>query len=822
MQETLPIDAHLPRLVSHLQQQAAVVLQAPTGAGKTTRVPLAIAEAFPKQIIVLQPRRLAARGVAQRMADQTGTRVGQRIGYHVRFDNKTSSETKIVVMTDGLYLRVLQSNPFLDGVSAVVFDEFHERNINSDLALALTRQVQQELDTDLKLVVMSATLEPEPISAYLGGCPTIVTEGRSFPVELVYAPYPSTKRIADRCVDAVLNALTTTDDDILVFLPGVGEINDAYTSLQHHLRNTTVELSRLHGSLPLHEQQHAIRPIKRQKVVLATNIAETSITVPSIRTVIDSGLARVNRLDSTTGFNRLDLEPISQASATQRAGRAGRTAPGRCFRLWTEREERARSPHLEPEIHRADCCDAVLMLLQWGEPDCRLFNWFESPHPDRLEQAHRVLSLLGAIEGGTISQLGQQLAALPIHPRLGTLMLAAARGHFTQRGAAAAALLSERDPFEAGTRFDEVGSCDIEVRLNALESGHPRLNRHRERALRQVIAHLKQAVRSKGFHQTDADALGKALLAAFPDRVARRRSPGSDRALLVGGKGVRLHPDSIVTQHELFLCLRMKAGRSGPRSEATVFWASAIEPSWLSTERRIDIRFDAETERVKACEQEHFNGLTIRERPAAIPADRAVGDLLFLEAKRHLDRLVFTAPELKHLRDRVQWLGERRETLGLPALDPSFFEELVELECADKKSFNELRSVNWAEKLRQQLGWEQRQQLETLAPERLAVPSGSQIRLTYTPGKPPVLRVRIQELFGLKTTPTVDGGRVPVLLHLLAPNMRTQQITSDLESFWSTGYREVRKELRQRYPKHAWPEDPTTAPPERRPKRRRS
>ena len=824
MSDRLPIEQQLPTLLDAVHQAGSVVLRAPTGAGKTTRVPLAVLEKLPSgsgKVLLLQPRRLAARAAAQRMAQQTGTKLGHKIGYHVRFDKKYSPASQVVVMTDGLFLQHLLHDPFLEGISAVIFDEFHERSAHSELALALTKELRLEVRDDLWIVVMSATLDCEPISAYLGHCPIVVTTGRSYPVTIDYLPHSSSKPIPERCAEGILKALDNTGHDILVFLPGAGEIHATKRILDHNPKCQNRLIVPLYGALSLAEQQLAIAPAKTQKVILATNIAETSLTIPGIRTVIDSGLAGVNRLDPDTGLNRLEIEPICQASATQRAGRAGRVAPGSCLRLWSEREDRSRPTELEPELERIDLSGTLLALLHWGEPDIRQFDWLQTPSDERLEAALQLLGDLGAMHEGALSPLGRRLAALPVHPRLGRALLAAASLGAGPRGAVAAALLSERDPFPAEHRFPHSTHCDLTGRIDGVLEDDRACHPRRLRQVKRVAAQLERLAPSQPYATDRDEAIGKALLAAFPDRVARRREPEGPRGVMVGGRGVRLGPRSGVSQGELFLCLRLRAGRSGPRAEATVEWASVIPEDWLDTSETTELVFDTASEHVRALSQLRYRDLVLRQRPAPLPGGPEVGALLAKHAIKNVERLFRPSKEAEQLIFRLRWLTGFRPGLDLPVIDSNHIKHHIVEICQNKRSYEEIRKHDWRASLIGMLSWSQRKTLDEFAPERLTVPSGNQLRLEYCEGGPPILKVRIQELFGTSKTPTVGGSGAPVLLHLLAPNRRVQQITDDLAGFWKNTYGEVRRELRQRYPKHAWPEDPATAPPERRPRRKR-
>ncbi len=853
----LPIDSVLPEIVASLRQQPSIVLRAPTGAGKTTRVPPALLDAGLAEngrIIMLEPRRLAARAAARRMANERGGRLGEEVGYHVRFDRQCDPHTRILVVTPGILIRLLHDDPFLESTYVVIFDEFHERGLESDLALGMVRLVQQTVRPELRIVVMSATLAVEAVSAYLGGCPIIASEGRSFPVEIVHEARPERQPWPLAVARAVERTLERTPGDLLVFLPGLQEIRQTARHLEALAAERELAVLPLHGELPAEQQDAALLPQARRKVVLATNVAETSVTVEGVTGVVDSGLARLLVFDPRVGLDRLQLTPISRASADQRAGRAGRTQPGICVRLWSAGAHRARPEQTEPEIRRVDLAGAVLQLLNLGEKDVLRFPWLEPPKEATVAQALALLRRLGAIEDGGITALGREMAGLPVHPRLARLLIEGQHFGDAKRVALAAALLAERDPF--ARTLDEPTSAvprhattsDVLERIEVLEeferSGRtatPRGSLHRAaahfvlRARDQLLRSLRSRKKS---NEPEALATAKhpsltlparrspdeivlrSLLAAFPDRVARRREAGSRRGVMVGGRGVRLAPSSGVLDAEFFLCIDVDAGQR----ESLVRQASAIERDWLPGEQvtsAVEIAFDAETERVAAKRRVRFVDLLIEEAEAPLPDSEETARVLAAAAAEHLERVIPAEDSPAGLyRTRIRCLGEWMPELQVPSLDDADMRELLTWLCHSCRSFAELRKADWLQAFQGRLNHTQRQTVEREAPERLQVPSGSRIALRYELGRPPILAVRIQELFGWTQTPRIAGGRVPVLLHLLAPNYRPQQVTDDLASFWMNTYPQVRKELRARYPKHAWPEDPWTATAESRPRRR--
>lgn len=875
--QPLPIDSILPRLIDIVQDNSCVVLRAPAGAGKTTRVPPALLDhGFPDggQVLVLQPRRVAARAVARRMAEERGGRIGDEVGYHIRFDRKISRATRIIVLTEGMLVRRLQNDPFLEGVVAVVFDEFHERHLDTDLGLAMCRRVQQSVQPDLRLVVMSATLAAEPIAKYLGDCPVLECEVPRFPVELRYQTAQSTMPLAAQVARGVEQLCTEVAGDILAFLPGVREIRQAQQELNNFARGDSATILPLYGELPAEEQDRVFAPCAGRKIVLATNVAETSITIPGIVAVVDSGVARVLEFDPSTGLNRLELKPISKAAADQRAGRAGRTGPGVCLRLWPEVVHRHRLDNEIAEIHRVDLSAIMLQLLDWGETDVAQFPWFEPPSPAALDQAQKLLHRLGACDARGITALGRQMARLPLSPRLARLMIEGDAAGQLPRTALLASLLAERDPFQ---RMDRLGPArhrsrsDLLDRADALaefaRTGRTdfdlgTLNRGAAEFLCRSAQQLEREFQSssptplapsgrgaggeghllpshvsgdrpcddspltpnpsaqRGEGNTNEDTMLIAILSAFPDRLARRREPNSRRAVMVGGAGVRLSDQSAVTEGELFVCLDVDAAAG----EALVRIASFVDRSWLPAERldvRVDVEFDADQERVLARRRVRWDDLVLEETPAPLPEDEQTAQVLAREAENAWNRMFpLDRADVNGFLARVHCLREWMPDLNLPSFDEAQLKEFLPELCLGCRSFAELRQASWPDLLQSKLLPHQRQTLDREAPTHIAVPSGNRLPIQYEQGRPPILAVRIQEVFGWQTTPRIAGGRIPLLLHLLAPNHRPQQITDDLESFWNNGYPIVRGELRRRYPKHAWPQDPWTAQAERRPQRR--
>jgi ATP-dependent helicase HrpB len=909
----------LPRLVAALEGGAAghgsgrpdasarptgpacAVLVAPPGSGKTTLVPPALRAAGAgggQRIVMLEPRRIAARAAARRIAEQGGWRLGAEVGYQVRFERQASAATGILVVTEGILVQMLQADPFLEGVGVLIFDEFHERSLAADLSLAMARRVQREVRPDLALIAMSATLDPGPLAAFLGGCPVIAAEGRRHPVEIVYlderrvapAPTAGERSSSSLVADGVRRALAATAGDVLAFLPGVGEILRTADALADLAARHDLAVLPLYGDLPPERQDEVLRPADRRRVVLATNVAESSITVEGVTAVVDSGLARRLRYDPAAGIDRLELGRISRAAADQRAGRAGRQGPGLCLRLWPAREHAARPAHETPEIARVDLAGPALQLLAWGETDLAAFGWFEPPGAESLAAALRLLARLGALhegseDGAGLTRLGRRMARLPVHPRLGRLLLEGERLGAPRDAALLAALLAERDPFvrpprrrpapgrpgERPAPAAHVSRSDLLDRLDALlrwetagergpgergpgergpgERGagtgapgslNPAAARFVLRA-RDQLAELAGRERASAAAGTSAgagsssglpataeardDALLRSLLAAYPDRLARRRAPHDPRALMVGGRGVRLAEQSAVTAAELFLCVEIASGSGGPQAEDLVTLASEVAPAWLPAERlrvTVETAFDPARERVAAWRRTRYEDLLLDEREVPPPDPESAAALLAAAGAVRLPAaLPLDDPEVAAFLARAHCLADWLPELALPRLDDEAIAALLPRLARGRRSFAELRRAPLLEQLRGALTHAQLAALDREAPERLAVPSGSRIRLVYEVGKPPVLAARIQELFGLAETPRIAAGRVPVLLHLLAPNLRPQQVTADLRSFWENTYPQVRRELQGRYPRHAWPQDPWNAPPRRGPVPRR-
>jgi ATP-dependent helicase HrpB len=794
--DRLPIDDHVEAIAREVRARRALVLVAPPGAGKTTRVPPALAADGP--VIVLQPRRIAARAIARRIAQEQGWVVGKEVGWQVRFERQFGPETRLLIATEGILTARMQTDPLLSDFATVVLDEFHERSIHADLAIALVRQALGARD-DLRLVVMSATLDARRVADYLGGCPVVNLPGRPHPVAIEHLPGTTLADALRRVLARDAPGAPTPPGHVLCFLPGAPEIRRADTDLRR-LPGPEMLLLSLHGSLDAEAQEAALAPSKVRKVILATNIAETSLTVEGVTTVIDTGLHKVLRHDPALGIDRLEPERIPRDAADQRAGRAGRTAPGRALRLWDERE--ILRPHREAEIARADLAGPVLDLLAWGA-DPRTFEWFDPPSVDRLDGALALLEMLGAARGGRITGIGRSLRRFPLHPRLARLLVAA--GGSEEAAAACAVLSEERVPPPGGGATPTTDS-DLLARADRLRQAAPHARRaalELHTLARRVLDESAASGRVPGHgagrtKATGEDTLMRAALAAYPDRVARRRAAGSARFVLASGHGAILGRESGVREPEYIVALDVVAGARGPGSEALIRMASRIERDWIApTRREVSHFFDPDARSVRAVERAFYRDLVLWETP--IPPDpEAAGALL-------VQTLLERGPG-----DEATTLVRRLRFAGLDADATA----LLRRACAGRADLPARLDLG------AHLPPAERRDLARHAPEAIALPSGRSARLEYRDDGSVVAAVKLQELFGLAETPRLGPRREPVVFELLAPNGRPVQTTRDLRSFWEKTYPEVRRELRGRYPRHPWPEDPWTATPTHRPVRR--
>lgn len=823
----LPITEALPALHAALAAGNAV-LHAPPGAGKSTGVPPALLAApwlAGRRILMLEPRRLAARAVAGRIASLLGERVGDTAGYRMRMDSRVGPRTRIEVVTEGILTRQLQRDPALEQVGCVIFDEFHERSLQADLGLALVLDCQRHLRPDLRVLVMSATLDTAAVARLLGSDAVIGAPGLSYPVETRYLPRPTDEYPDRLAAGAVHRALAEETGDILVFLPGAGEIRRVAGALGEAMLPRGTRVLPLHGDLSQDEQDRAIAPGPpgERKVVLATNIAETSLTIEGVRVVIDAGLERRSRFDPGSGMSRLETLRIARASADQRRGRAGRLGPGVCLRLWTEAQHRALAAHAPPEILEADLAPLALELAAWGASDAAALAWLDPPPPGTLAQARELLTALGALDAaGRISEHGREMARLGTHPRLAHLLLRGAQAGAGVTASVLAALLGERDILRGRAR-----DADIRSRLELLGPGgsggdaDPQALRHARRTAEFFRRQLRLAPADT---QVDMQQAGWLLACAYPDRIGRWREPRSGRYQLANGRGAHFGEPQALATAEYIVAAELDAGGR----DARIFLAAPLTAAEIDQHFAAQIvtdehiAWDSREQAVLARRQRRLGELLLEDAPLARPDSAAVAAAM-LEGIRELG--IGALPwsrELRSWQARIALLRRVDSNPREPWPDVSDAALLASLESwllpwLDGLSRRDhLARLPLADALHAILGHERQRRLDELAPTHLAVPSGSRIALDYQDGDTPSLAVRLQECFGLADTPRIAGGRVPVLMKLLSPAQRPVQVTQDLKSFWERGYPEVRKELKGRYPKHYWPDDPWQAQPTRR------
>ncbi len=840
MPTPLPIDPLLPELCAHVAAHPALVLEAPPGAGKTTRLPAALLglAGLGGEIVVLEPRRIATRMAAARVADETGARLGGLVGYTVRFDDVSSKETRLRFVTEGVLTRRLLRDPTLGSVACVVLDEFHERHLHGDVALALLLRLQRTVRPDLKLVVMSATLDATSVASHLGTT-AIRSEGKSFPVTVEHEDAPDDRALELRVASAVRRALDESDGDVLVFLPGAAEIRRAGEACAKLAERKGADLLPLHGELPPAEQDRAVRRSERRKVILATNVAESSLTIDGVTTVVDTGLVRRAGFAAWSGLPTLKVEKTSKASAIQRAGRAGRTRPGRALRLFSRADFDTRPDHETPEIARVDLAQTLLELRanEIGE-----LPWLDAPPPAALAAAEALLRTLGALDAsGTATSVGRELLRYPTHPRIARVVVEAAARGIAEDGCTIAAILGERDlraerggeggraaaARRATERSDVVALVDL--LREAEESGGRRgvlraigLDEMRAQAALRTKRELARLVPNRDVPAPRSpeawdEALLRAIAAGFADRAARRVS-GRTFAL-AGGGTAELSDASLVREAPFVVCVDAESGRGTGRP--LVRLASAIEPDWLMdffpdeiVERDV-LEWNADRGRVDAVSRLELRGLALTETRSAAPPSEAAGKLLFEQATR---RGGFRGAVPGDLAARAAFA--RRFDPSLPALDEDAAKVALAASCAERTSLEELEGISLDDALRGALGAASAA-LDRLAPTKITLKSTRVVPVHYELGKDPWIESRLQDFFGQMTTPTIAGGKFNLVVHLLAPNMRAVQVTTDLAGFWERHYPTLRKELMRKYPRHGWPEDPRTAEPQLKPAPRR-
>lgn len=835
----LPIDAALPELTAALRARNAAVLAAPPGAGKTTRVPLVLlGEPWATgKILLLEPRRLAARAAAARMAATLGEQVGDTVGLRVRFGSKVSRKTRIEVVTEGVFTRLILDDPGLQGVSAVLFDEFHERSLDADLGLALARDAQEGLREDLKILVMSATIDGARVAKLLRDTPVIESQGRAFPVETRHLPRDAREPVEKPVAAAVLRALQADQGSVLVFLPGAAEIRRTETLLRERLSDPAVEIHTLFGALEQQEQDRAIAPTPAggRKIVLATSIAETSLTIEGVRIVVDSGLARVPRYEPDVGLTRLETVRVSRAAADQRRGRAGRTEPGICYRLWDEPQTASLEPYAQPEILAADLSGFVLDLAHWGVTDPQKLGFLDPPPQPAINEARDLLRELDAIDAqGRITEEGKLLRGLPLPPRLARMIVDAGREGAAGLAAEIAVVLTERG----------LGGNDVDLRHRIDNLRRDRSQRTKDaRRMAEGWANLSGARAKTRDHNED---VGSILALAYPDRIAKNRGGGTHSFLLANGRGGHIDPASPLSR-EPFLAVAELAGKA---AQSRILLAAPISLSEIDArfaahiENREEIAFDKASASLRARKSRRLGAVVLNEQTVPVPAnDEAAGILAEGLRQLGLDRLPWTRA-LKQWRDRVMFL--RRTDLG------STQDQQVKDPKSPKSAIADLGGEDWPDlsdaALAQDVGWlapflagktalsqfsadelasalqallphPLPRRLEMEAPTHFTAPSGSNVPIDYTE-EGPKLSIRVQELFGLDTHPSIAKGKTPLIIELLSPAHRPVQVTRDLPSFWRGSYAAVKAEMRGRYPRHPWPDDPSRAEPTRRAKPR--
>ena len=805
---SLPVAAVVPELFTALDASTQVLLTAPTGAGKSTWLPLRLLEhgGIKGRIILLEPRRLAARNVAQRLAELLNEKPGETVGYRMRAQSCVGSQTRLEVVTEGVLTRMIQRDPELTGVGLVILDEFHERSLQADLALALLLDVQQGLRDDLKLLIMSATLDNGRLQQLLPDAPMIISEGRTFPVERRYQPLAAHLRFDEAVAIATAELLRHESGSLLLFLPGVGEILRVQEQLATRVGGDVV-LCPLYGALTLAEQRQAILPAPqgKRKVVLATNIAETSLTIEGIRLVVDCAQERVARYDARTGLTRLITQRISQASMTQRAGRAGRLEPGICLHLLAKEQAERAAAQGEPEILQSDLSGLLMELLQWGCTDPEQLNWLDTPPAINLQAAKRLLQMLGALEGDRLSARGQKMAALGNDPRLAAMLVSTKNDDEAASAAKLAAILEEPP---------RGGSTDLAV---AFSRNQPAWQQRSQQLLKRLN------VRSG---QPDIALLPLLLAQAFADRIARRRGQ-EGRYQLANGMGAMLDADDALGRHEWLIAPLLLQGSASPDARILLALPLDIEALMQTCPELLQqsdtIEWDEAQGTLKALRRSRIGQLTVKVQPLAKPSEEELHQAMLNGIRDKGLSVLNWTPEAEQFRLRLQCAANWLPEYDWPAVDEDSLLKTLERwllpHMSGVHSLRALKALNVGQALRGLLDWSMLQRLDSELPAHYTVPTGSRIAIRYHEDNPPVLAVRMQEMFGEANTPTIAQGRVPLVLELLSPAQRPLQVTSDLSAFWQGSYREVQKEMKGRYPKHVWPDDPANTAPTRRTKK---
>jgi len=836
--DTLPIHKVIHEIQNTLSDHNRVVLQAPPGAGKTTVVPISLLEQHwlqNKQIIMLEPRRLAARNAAARMAFLLNEKVGDTVGYQIRQDKCFSKKTRILVVTEGILTRKLQADPELGNTALVIFDEFHERSLHADLSLALCLQSQQILRDDLKVLVMSATLNTTSISTLLNNAPIITSKGRSYPVDIEYADKSIKSSEHQQLISALFNTvkhvLLTHNGSCLVFLPGVKEINQLTSQAKQYIKTEKIRhvlVAPLHGSLSKTQQDQAIASPADgyRKIVLATNIAETSLTIEGINCVIDSGLERILEYSPSSGMNRLKTQYISQDSAEQRSGRAGRLSAGVCYRLWTAQQQQRLIKHSIAEILHSDLSTLVLELFNWGVQQTNELQWLDIPPEAAIKQATTLLQQLNALHSdGKINQHGSNMLRLGTHPRLAHMMLSAIKLKQTYHACLIASILTEKDFYLAGAEK----SYDIHDRINVLQklrssggkNNYPHIDLQQCKRIIQTAddfyKRLKPYIKTPTKEHLKDDLSGVLLAYAYPERIAKQRNHNDSRYLLSNGKGATIPPH---LQHHLHVFLVI-ANLDAKTSEASIYLAAEITEQQLrdyfpeQIQQNENIEWNEAQQRAEVRQSTSIGKIILQQKIISPENKEAVHQCLLQAIKKTGLQCLNWSVQANSLRQRVEFINLNTDDEKLPDFsDKALLDSLAEWLQPYLKSENSIKQcqkLDLHQLLLNQLSWQQQQLLDKLAPEKITVPSGSVVRIDYSDPLQPVLAVRLQEVFGLYETPTVLNGHFQIMMHLLSPARRPMQVTQDLNSFWQTTYHDVKKELRGKYKRHYWPDDPFTA-----------
>lgn len=810
----LPVTEIIPQVREQLNNENTLIVNAPPGAGKSTLLPLALLNQNwlkDKKIVMLEPRRLAAKTIAYRMAALLEDEPGQTVGYRVRFENRVSEKTKIEVVTEGILTRMLQSDNALEDVGLVIFDEFHERSLHADIAMALCREAQQVLRPDLRIMVMSATLNMPQLTALLKA-PVVESKGRQYPVEIYYAANDADETLLPELTSrTVINAMKAHDGDALVFLPGEGEIRKCEEILINH--PSDFEIHPLYGQLPPREQFLAIMPNKfgKRKVVLATSIAETSLTIEGIRIVVDTGFGRTSRYDIRSGLSRLETIRISKDSADQRAGRAGRLSEGVCYRMWTKATHERLAEHRVPEIMEADLASLVLDMAQWGVNDILQLTWLTPPPKAALAQATDTLHQLNALEKGKITAHGKQIHRLACHPRIAHMLLMAPGEKEKQLACDIAAILEERDPLPRDS------GIDINLRIEALRRARANntIGNRFARIEKGAASYRKMLNIEADNGPVDVYETGLLLAYAYPERIASARPGNNAQFQLANGKiAAAGHKDDLA--HESWLAIAHMDLRDGL---GKIFLAAPLNPKDLlpMVKEQEVIAWDTRKGGLIATKDLKIGNIILQSKPLPSPSEEQITEVISNVITLEGENLLDFNDSMGQLQNRILSLRKWNPEEGWPDVSTAHLLESNKKWLGpylkDVKKTDDLKRINLAEALYHSLPWEQQQALNILAPQKLEVPSGSNINIQYfSNGATPVLSVRLQEVFGLSDTPAVNNGKIPVVMHLLSPGYKPVQVTSDLKSFWNNMYFEVKKELQRRYPKHSWPEDPWTAP----------